>query len=312
MQVDRRNAEICHPEQACKIVIPLFSISEEMIIYTTVKETQKTISALRETGKSIGFVATMGALHEGHLSLIRRSKKENDITVCSIFVNPIQFNNKEDLIRYPRTLEKDCRLLENEGCDFVFAPDMEEMYPGGEKPKVEVDFGMLDKVMEGKFRPGHFNGVAIVVKRLFDIIDPSRAYFGKKDFQQLAVIKHLVKTMKLPLEIVSCDTVREPDGLAMSSRNMRLTVAQRMIAPHIYHVLRSVKEKAGIVPVKKLKSWAILKIHEKQELRVEYLEVDDKDTLLPLNDWSARDRAVALAAVYLGDVRLIDNIELFS
>ena len=283
-----------------------------MIILTTVKETQRAIPALKGEGKSIGFVATMGALHKGHLSLIRRSKKENDITVCSIFVNPIQFNNKEDLIRYPRTLEKDCRLLENEGCDFVFAPDVEEMYPGGEKSKVEVDFGILDKVMEGKFRPGHFNGVAIVVKRLFDIIDPSRAYFGKKDFQQLAVIKHLVKTMKLPLEIVPCDTVREPDGLAMSSRNMRLTVAQRMIAPHIYHVLRSVKEKAGIVPVKKLKSWAILKIHEKQELRVEYLEVDDKDTLLPLNDWSARDRAVALAAVYLGDVRLIDNIELFS
>lgn len=283
-----------------------------MIIFTTVKETQKAIPALREKGKSIGFVATMGALHEGHLSLIHRSKKENDFTVCSIFVNPIQFNNDEDLIRYPRTLEKDCRLLENEGCDFIFAPDVEEMYPGGEKPKVEVDFGMLDKVMEGKFRPGHFNGVAIVVKRLFDIIDPSRAYFGKKDFQQLAVIRHLVKTMKLPLEIVSCNTIREPDGLAMSSRNMRLTVVQRMIAPHIYQVLRSVKEKTGFVPVKKLKSWAILKIHEKPELRVEYLEIVDKETLLPLNDWSARDRAVALAAVYLGDVRLIDNIELFS
>jgi len=283
-----------------------------MVIFTTVKETQKALHSLKEKGKRVGFVPTMGALHEGHLSLIRRSKTENDITVCSIFINPIQFNNREDLIRYPRMLDKDSGLLKDAGCDIVFAPTEQEMYPGGQQPEITIDFGMLDKVMEGQFRPGHFKGVAIVIKRLFDIIDPSRAYFGKKDFQQLAVIKYLVKELKLPVEIVPCNTVREPDGLAMSSRNLRLTIGERMIAPHIYQVLRSVKEKTGTIPVKKLKSWAILKIHEKPELRVEYFEIGDKDTLLPLDDCSGTDRGVAFTAVYLGDVRLIDNIELFS
>lgn len=282
-----------------------------MVTFATIKETQKYLHQFRKKGKSIGFVPTMGALHEGHLALIRRSKEENEITVCSIFVNPIQFNNRDDLIKYPRMLAEDSKLLERAGCDVIFSPTEEEMYPGGQMSAVEIDFGMLGKVMEGKFRPGHFKGVAIVVKRLLDIVEPTRVYFGKKDFQQLAVIQHLVKMMKIPVEVIPCITVRENDGLAMSSRNLRLTIGERMIAPHIYQVLFRVKEMAGEIPVEELKRWAIRKIQEKPELRVEYFEIGDKDTLLPLDDWSNQDRAVAFTAVCLGDVRLIDNIELF-
>jgi len=283
-----------------------------MVTFTTISEIQNYLHQFRKNRKSVGFVPTMGALHEGHLTLVRRSKTENDITVCSIFVNPIQFNNREDLIKYPRRPAVDSRLLEHEGCDVIFSPTEKEMYPGGQKPAVTIDFGSLDKVMEGKFRPGHFQGVAIVVKRLFDIVEPNRAYFGKKDFQQLAIIQHMVNLLKISLEIVPCNTVRENDGLAMSSRNMRLTMGERMIAPHIYQILCNVKDMAGTKSIEELKSWAVRKIQEKPELRVEYFEIGDRETLLPLNDWSGGEKAVAFTAVYLGDVRLIDNIELFS
>jgi pantoate--beta-alanine ligase len=283
-----------------------------MVTCTTVEETRKFLQPVREIGKSIGYVPTMGALHEGHLELIRRSVAENGFTTCSIFVNPIQFNNPGDLARYPRMPEKDTELLLGAGCDLVFAPSVEEMYPGGKKPVVEVNFGMLDKVMEGQFRPGHFLGVAVVVKRLFDIIEPARAYFGKKDFQQLAVISHLVNSLKLPLEIIPCDTVREPDGLAMSSRNLRLTPSERVIAPHICNVLQMVRERAVSIPVRDLELWATNKIGEKPELRVEYFEICNRETLLPLRDWNEPEGAVACTAVFLGEVRLIDNIELFS
>ena len=283
-----------------------------MVTCTTVEETKKILHSVREKRKIIGFVPTMGALHEGHLRLIRRSVSENGFTACSIFVNPIQFNNPEDLAKYPRTLEKDKEMVEGAGCDLLFAPSVGEMYPGGEKPEVKVDFGMLDKVMEGKFRPGHFQGVAVVVKRLFEIIEPGKAYFGKKDFQQLAIISQMVHSLKLPVEIVPCETVREPDGLAMSSRNTRLTPAERAIAPHIYEVLQLVKEKRGGMSVRELELWATKKINEKPELRVEYFEICNRKTLLPLHDWNEPEGAVACTAVFLDEVRLIDNIELFS
>jgi len=254
----------------------------------------------------------MGAMHEGHLELIRRSLSENDVTVCSIFVNPTQFNDREDLQKYPRRLEEDTRMLENAGCDVLFVPSVQEMYPEGEDHPIDLGFGLLDKVMEGKFRPGHFRGVATVVKKLFDIMEPSRAYFGKKDFQQLVIIRHMVKVLQIPVEIVACETVREHDGLAMSSRNMRLTIAERNLAPKIFQILLKVKEKEGRIPVRELKEWAIKKIQENPELRVEYFEISDRDTLMPLEDWTFRESAVAFTAVFLGDVRLIDNIELFS
>lgn len=279
--------------------------------FSTVRDTREYLESKQFSGKTIGFVPTMGALHEGHLTLIRQSKAENDLTVCSIFVNPIQFNNPDDLDKYPRTLASDVKLLTAEGCDVLFSPDAAEMYPEGEPALIDLELGMLDKLMEGRFRPGHFRGVAIVVKKLFDIVGPTRAYFGKKDFQQLAVIRHMVNTLNLPYEIVPCETVRESDGLAMSSRNMRLTIAERGIAPSIFQVLRKVRDKTGKVPVRELKEWAVKKIQEQPAMRVEYFEITDRETLMPLESWDHRIKAVALTAVYLGDVRLIDNIELF-
>lgn len=278
---------------------------------STLREMERFITPLTEKGTSIGFVPTMGALHEGHLSLIRRAKAENQLTLCSVFVNPIQFNNPEDLDKYPRTLSTDVKMLEKAGCDVLFSPLAEEMYPQGTTESLELDWGMLDKVMEGKFRPGHFKGVAIVVKKLFSLTHPTRAYFGKKDYQQLTVIRSMVKQLRLPVAIIPCDTVREPDGLAMSSRNMRLSIAERQVAPVIYEVLCRVREKAGKMPVKELREWAIRKIQEHPSIRVEYFEIGDKETLMPLENWSLKSRAVAFTAVFLGDVRLIDNLELF-
>jgi len=278
---------------------------------STLREMERFITPLTEKGTSIGFVPTMGALHEGHLSLIRRAKAENQLTLCSVFVNPIQFNNPEDLDKYPRTLSTDVKMLEKAGCDVLFSPLAEEMYPQGTTESLELDWGMLDKVMEGKFRPGHFKGVAIVVKKLFSLTHPTRAYFGKKDYQQLAVIRSMVEQLRLPVAIIPCNTVREPDGLAMSSRNMRLSIAERQVAPVIYEVLYRVREKAGKMPVKELREWAIRKIQEHPSIRVEYFEIGDKETLMPLENWSLKSRAVAFTAVFLGDVRLIDNLELF-
>ncbi|MEI7661313.1 MAG: pantoate--beta-alanine ligase [Bacteroidota bacterium] len=279
--------------------------------FTTIKETRDYLSAKAGQGSSIGFVPTMGALHDGHISLVNQSKKENDLTVCSIFVNPTQFNNREDLVNYPRSLSRDSKLLEEAGCDVLFAPENTEMYPEGETASIEIEFGMLEKVMEGKFRPGHFSGVATIVKKLFDIVNPTRAYFGKKDFQQLAIIRFMVKTLQIPVEIVGCETIRETDGLAMSSRNLRLTIAERQTAPIIYQVLSKLREKSGKFPVRELKEWAVKKIQENPELRIEYFEISDRDSLVPLENWSHKNRAMAFIAVFLGDVRLIDNIELF-
>ncbi len=283
-----------------------------MIITHTIKETRKIIRKLRKTGGSVGFVPTMGALHDGHLSLINRSVAENRYTLSSIFVNPIQFNNNSDLAQYPRMIPQDTRALEAAGCDLVFIPDAAEMYPEGEKTDLNMDFGMLDKVLEGKFRPGHFRGVAIVVRKLFDIMQPDLAYFGKKDFQQLLVIRNLAEQLFPNIKIIPCETVRESDGLAMSSRNLRLTIGERNIAPLIYEILCKSKQKVGKIPVRELREWAIKKIQENPAFRVEYFEIADQATLLPLDNWDFKENAVALTAVYLGDVRLIDNIELFS
>jgi pantoate--beta-alanine ligase len=263
-------------------------------------------------GREIGFVPTMGALHDGHLDLIKRSKRENNITVCSIFVNPIQFNNPDDLARYPRTIDRDLRLLREAGCDVVFLPDNREMYPHGPAPSIDLDFGTLGTVMEGKFRPGHFNGVAIVVRKFFDIVNPTRAYFGKKDYQQLAIIRFMVEKLALPVIIIPCETVRETDGLAMSSRNMRLTGEERMLAPGIYRILRQAREIATQMTVDELKDWVAGEAGNIPSFRVEYFEISDSRTLLPLETWSGSDQPVACIAVFLGDVRLIDNIEFFS
>ena len=275
-----------------------------------ISEMVKAMRKEHKAGRSIGFVPTMGALHDGHLSLIQESRKANDITVCSIFVNPIQFNNKKDLEKYPRNLNEDLRLLQSAGCDYVFIPENEEIYPEG-TPNLEINFGTLDKVLEGKFRPGHFKGVAIIVKILFEIITPDNAYFGKKDYQQLLIIRRLVSMLQIPLQIHACPTFREPDGLAMSSRNLQLTIGERKMAPLIYQTLCKVKEKAGHLPVKELRRWAIKKISSNPAFNVEYFEIVDKNDLHILENWKEKENALACTAVFLGDVRLIDNLELF-
>jgi len=283
-----------------------------MKVISTIREAKQWLKPLHKKNLKIGFVPTMGALHEGHFRLIRQSKAENDITVCSIFVNPIQFNNTDDLAKYPRNLSQDSHYLTNNGCDMLFCPPEKEMYPDGKIEHVEIEFGMLDKVMEGKYRPGHFKGVVIVVKKLFDIIHPTNAYFGKKDYQQLMVIKKMKESLKLPVNIVECETVREDDGLAMSSRNLRLTIGERQIARRIFEVLCKVREKGTKAPVWELREWAIKKIQEDARFSVEYFEISDRETLMPIENWGQKNQAVALTAVYLGDVRLIDNVELFS
>ncbi len=281
-----------------------------MYITKTISETRSILANLPDEGKTIGFVPTMGALHKGHISLQERSRKENDFTVCSIFVNPIQFNNAEDLARYPRTETRDLEMLQNAGCDLVFMPPADEMYP--EKNYTQYDFAYLDKIMEGQFRPGHFNGVAVVVKTLFDIVKPHRAYFGEKDYQQLLIVKALVNMLDIPVEIIPCPTMRETSGLAMSSRNERLTEQDRANAAVIYHTLKQIAGKIPELSPKDCEDWAIARINNAPGMKTEYFSIADADTLLPVIEWKRDQRVVACVAAYIGGVRLIDNMLIFS
>ena len=261
----------------------------------------------RRNGKSIGFVPTMGALHEGHLTLVRRCAAENDVCVVSIFVNPTQFNNKSDLENYPRTLDNDAKLLKEVNCSTIFAPAEKEIYP---EPDARVfDFGQLGEVMEGKYRPGHFNGVAQVVSRLFDMVKPDRAYFGEKDFQQLAIIREMVKQYKIPVEIIGCPTVREADGMALSSRNMRLSKKEREKAVLISHTLLKSCNFADEKSVAELKKWVVDQITEEPLLKIEYFDIVNASTLQSINDWDDAQYVVGCITVYCGDVRLIDNVQ---
>ena len=267
---------------------------------------QGELKTLRLKGLTIGFVPTMGALHEGHLSLIERSNKENDITVVSIFVNPTQFNNKNDYDRYPRIISDDIKKINKLTCDFLFVPTEEEMYP--EEDNRDFDFGNLDKVMEGKYRPGHFRGVGLIVSKLFEIVKPDRAYFGEKDFQQVAIIKHLTKILNLDIQIVSCPIIRESDGLAMSSRNMLLSKEQRDNVSLISKTLFESVEKAKLTSVLETKEWVKRSINENPFLDVEYFEIVDSDTLEPIQDWDQECVKFGCIAVHVGNIRLIDNI----
>lgn len=277
-----------------------------MFVTKTIKETKEVLNKIKSKGLSTGFVPTMGALHKGHLELIKKAKEENDFVSCSIFVNPIQFNNQDDLKKYPRPVENDIRKLKELNCDLVFNPSVEEMYP--EPDNTNYDFGNLEKVMEGYHRPGHFNGVAIVVKKLFDIIEPGKAYFGEKDFQQLAIIKALVKKIESPIKIVPCPTIRESDGLAMSSRNARLSSEERKIAPAIYSALKEVNKAAVSKSVKDLKNIFYQKLSNHPQMDIEYFEISDIDELKPVEKTEKGKSYVACTAVFLGKVRLIDNI----
>ncbi len=277
-----------------------------MIVIGKVNDLEKAVDAFRNEGKSIGLVPTMGALHEGHLSLVERCRNENDVVVVSVFVNPTQFNNKEDLRTYPRTEEADKALLEKAGCDIVFMPSVEEVYP---EPDTRVfDLGQVAEVMEGAMRPGHFNGVAQIVSKLFMMVKPDRAYFGEKDFQQIAVIRQMLKTEGFKLQIVPCPIVREEDGLAKSSRNVRLSPEAREAAPSIYHALTDSTQYAQNHTVAETQQFVIDYINAHPEMEVEYYQIVDGITLMPVNDWSDSDYIVGCVTVYCGGVRLIDNI----
>lgn len=280
-----------------------------MKTYQTIAALQQALHEKRMQKQSIGFVPTMGALHEGHLELMRRAKAENDVLVVSIFVNPIQFNNKEDLEKYPRILDADSVLLEKIQCDFLFAPSVEEMYP--QQVNDSYDFGALGEVMEGAFRPGHFNGVAIVVRKLFEIVEPNKAYFGEKDFQQLAIIKLMVQQLGMPVEVVPCAIVREPDGLAMSSRNMRLTAEERALSPKIYQVLQKAVQLRNVLSPEELRKWVRTQLEQEKAFMIDYVEVAEDALLQPFKHWNDVGGSLIFVAIFLGQVRLIDNMRLF-
>lgn len=280
-----------------------------MKVFHTIVELQNELFADRKKGESVGLVPTMGALHEGHASLVKRSVAENDVTVVSIFVNPTQFNDPKDLKTYPRTVDADCALLESVGADYAFIPSVEEMYPVPDNR--HFDFPPVSTVMEGAHRPGHFNGVCQVVSRLFYIVRPDRAYFGEKDWQQIAVIKAMVKFLGLKVQIVECPIVRDADGLARSSRNSLLSKEERAIAPEIFKALKESVDYAKNHTVQETHDHCVARINAVKGLEVEYFEIVDGNTLQPVNDWNDSPYIVGCITVYCGakPVRLIDHIK---
>ena len=281
-----------------------------MLIIRTVAELGEYVSNERKNGRSIGLVPTMGALHAGHISLVTKAVSENDIVLVSLFVNPTQFNNPTDLATYPRKEEDDFALLREAGASAVFAPSVEEIYPGGVegRERHEFELGTAATVMEGKYRPGHFQGVAEIVSKLFRMATPTRAYFGEKDFQQIAVIRNMVASEGIDVEIVACPIKRADDGLALSSRNALLTHEQRAIAPEIYRSLKASLDYAKEHSVQATHDMVVESINAQPELDVEYYEIVDGRTLLPVAEWEESDSVVGCITVYCGKIRLIDNI----
>ena len=278
-----------------------------MRIATTINELKSLLQICRNEGKTVGFVPTMGALHNGHASLVKRSVVENDVTVVSVFVNPTQFNDKNDLKNYPRTLEADCKLLEDVSADIVFAPEVTEMYP--EEDKRQFSFSPLDTVMEGACRPGHFNGVAQIVSKLFYAVEPDKAYFGEKDFQQLAIIREMVRQLAINVEIVGCPIVREKEGLAMSSRNTLLSAEERERALTISRALFQSLEYAKNNTLSATRLFVEKIIAETEGLDLEYFQIVNGDTLQELKNWNECDYVVGCIALFCGKIRLIDNIK---
>ncbi|MDR1455902.1 MAG: pantoate--beta-alanine ligase [Tannerella sp.] len=278
-----------------------------MKLVRKIQELREALARERLAGKRIGFVPTMGALHGGHISLVERCRAANDVCVVSIFVNPTQFNDRRDLAAYPRTLEKDSEWLDAAGCDYLFVPSEEEMYP---EPDTRVfELGTVARGMEGAFRPGHFNGVAQIVSKLFRAVEPDSACFGEKDFQQVAVVREMVRQLGLPVQIVACPILREPDGLAMSSRNVRLTAGQRRMAPLIAATLKESRTFAAGKSVREVRERVTDSLNRPPLLRVEYFEIVDGTTLLPIRQWNESAEPVGCIAVYCGEVRLIDNVK---
>ena len=275
-----------------------------MIVVETIKGLKQELE--KYSSKNIGFVPTMGALHNGHISLVKRSVEENDVTVVSVFVNPTQFNDKADLERYPRTEEADKKLLEAAGCDIVFMPQVEEMYP--EEDTRVFNFGSIETVMEGKYRPGHFNGVAQIVSKLFYAVEPTRSYFGEKDFQQVAIIRDMVRQLNIPVEIIACPIIREESGLARSSRNELLSAEERKKAALISQVLSKSVNFAKDMSVEEVKNWVIDQFKVDEVFKMDYYDIVDGNTLQSVSSWDESDYIVGCIAIYCGKIRLIDNI----
>lgn len=280
-----------------------------MQVFHKIVELQNKLFEDRKNGKSVGLVPTMGALHEGHASLVKKSVKDNDVTVVSVFVNPTQFNDPKDLSSYPRDIEADCKLLEEVGADYVFTPSVEEMYPTPDTRHFE--FPPISTVMEGAHRPGHFNGVCQVVSRLFYITRPDKAYFGEKDWQQIAVVKAMVRSLNLNVKIVECPIIRDTDGLARSSRNALLSADEREIAPNIFKALKESIEYSKKHNINETHDYVVEKINSVNGLEVEYFEIVDGNTLRRVSDWNDSEYIVGCITVYCGKrpVRLIDHIK---
>lgn len=297
----------------CKL-IPIFAVlfskfySLTVLIFKKITELQDFIKNKKAENKQIGFVPTMGALHEGHLSLIAQSKTATDITVCSIFVNPTQFDDENDLVKYPRTTEKDAALLKEKGCEVLFLPSVEEIYPANQTIEAEYDFGYLEKPMEGAHREGHFKGVGQVVNRLLDIVKPNQLFMGQKDYQQFKIIGKLLELTNSDVLLVKCDIVREKDGLAMSSRNARLSAEQRQKAPFISQILQWVKKQYGIDTPENIEVKAIQKLNQVEGFDTDYLKIVNADTLQEVQTWKEADKLIVCTAVRLGEIRLIDNM----
>lgn len=275
-----------------------------MVLIDNIEKLREVVFRIKSNGKSIGFVPTMGALHAGHLSLIQRAHSETQVVVVSIFVNPIQFNNQEDLIRYPRTLEQDIALIQ-EYTDIIFTPSIQEMYPT--EPTENYHFGNIENVMEGASRPGHFNGVGVVVKRLFEYVTPDKAFFGEKDFQQIAIIRELIKKEHIDVTIVPCPIIREENGLAMSSRNQRLSLEEKEIASNVYRVLNQ-SLALNETSTKSIIDFVTSEILKINEIKIEYFQIVNDLTLQPIDLLENEEGAVGCIAFYVGNVRLIDNV----
>ncbi len=280
-----------------------------MKIFRFASELQVELKREKKENHLIGFVPTMGALHDGHLSLIQRANRENDLSVCSIFVNPTQFDNPKDLEHYPKTLEKDLKLLESVECDYLYVPNAKDVYPNGLISK-HFDFGGIENQMEGKYRKGHFDGVGTVVSRLFECCIPDKAYFGEKDFQQLQIIKKLTLLEHSNIEIIGCPIFREKDGLAMSSRNQRLSISQRNAAPRIYEILKEAKTLSKSMDLQQVSSWVSEQFKKETELALEYFSIAREDKLEEVSSLSKSVKCRAFVAVNAGKIRLIDNLPL--
>lgn len=280
-----------------------------MKIFDKKQDLKVYLSKLKAQNKSIGFVPTMGALHDGHISLVKKAQRKNDVTVVSIFVNPTQFDQEEDLLKYPKTLEKDIALLSDVHCDILFNPSVAEIYSESINAQ-EFDFDGLEHEMEGKFRKGHFNGVGTIVKTLFEVVEPDKAYFGQKDFQQLQIIKKMVKKHSLKVKIKGCSIFRENDGLAMSSRNSRLTSEERQEAPFIYKTLKKIKEKFNSDSIAEIEQWVTNEFSKQNLLKLEYFTIAEEKTLKTISKKDAKKKHRAFIAVFAGKIRLIDNIKL--